>query len=75
MIHPILINLKGDEMKIIKVDNFDRETKDDRLICENVNKFYGEKIVNFLNDTESGDNSPNFYRLVEDDHQLFKFEP
>ncbi len=62
-------------MKIICKDNFDRESVNDQLVCENVNKFYGEMIVDFLNDRFSGDHSPNFYRLVDDNYRLYLWEP
>lgn len=61
-------------MKIICVDNYDREIYDDVLIAENVHKGYGKEIVDLLN------NSPkrvdgDYFRLVDDNHKLFKFEP
>jgi hypothetical protein len=62
-------------MKIINVDNFDRESVDDKLVCENVSDYYGPYIVDFLNEKFSGDNSSNFYRLVKDDHELYVWEP
>ena len=62
-------------MKIIVVDNFDRESESDTLVAENVNKYYGEFIVDFLNDKFSGDSSSEWFRLVEDNHKLYEFEP
>ena len=62
-------------MKIINVDNMDREMYSDKLIAENVNRFYGELIVEVLNDKHSGSNSPDWYRLVSDDHELYSFRP
>jgi hypothetical protein len=62
-------------MKIVCTDNFDREIISDTLVCENINKYHGERIVEFLNENDSGNNSPNFYTLVEDDYKLYKFEP
>lgn len=62
-------------MKIVCVDNFDRETISDVLICENIAFGYGEDIVKFLNDRYSGNSSSDFYKLVSDDYKLFKFEP
>ena len=62
-------------MKIICVDNFNREIVDDKLIADNLCGFYGRDIVDFLNDKFSGDNSPDFYRLVDDDYELFTLEP
>lgn len=62
-------------MKIIRVDNFARETESDSLVAENVNDYYGPKIVKFLNDTLSGDHSSAFFRLVSDDYKLYEFHP
>jgi len=62
-------------MKIILVDNFDRERINDILIAENVNKIWGARIVKFLRDTFSNSNSSDWFRLVEDDYKLYKFEP
>ena len=62
-------------MKIICVDNFDRESKSDSLVCENVNKYMGETITEFLIEKFSGDSSTEFFRLVENDHKLYTFEP
>lgn len=62
-------------MKIIMVDNYDREAISDALIATGLNKFYGERIVGFLINTMSGGNSSSFYRLVEDDHKLYEFKP
>lgn len=60
-------------MKIIAKDNYDRETVSDRLICENIDKHIGERMVNFLN--ENGRSQFDFFVLVEDDYKLYKFEP
>lgn len=61
-------------MKIIKVDNFARETYDDVLVCENVNTFYGTFITNALNEKFSGENSEAFFKLVKEDYTLYKCE-
>ena len=61
-------------MKIICVDNYDREDHDDDLIAENVGKYYAEYIVRLLNNTEDMD-SPNYFKAVEDNYQLKKWEP
>ena len=74
-------------MKIIGVDNYDREMYGDVLVCENVkNDYYANKIVDVLNygrklsDDERNDisfiNSINlisdtFYKIVDDDYELF----
>jgi hypothetical protein len=62
-------------MKIICVDNFDREAYSDSLICTNICKIYGEYLVNCLNNKYGGEQSPDYFKLVEDDYKLYKFEP
>jgi hypothetical protein len=62
------------KMKIICVDNYSRDTIDDVLVCENVNEYYGKFLVDQLNARLSGEHSPDFYRLVENDHKLYKYE-
>lgn len=64
-------------MKIIKVDNFGGEdpNSDDVLVAENVHKYYGPKIVGWLNEKYSGDYSPDYFRLEEDNYKLRKFDP
>ena len=62
-------------MKIIAVDNFDREYISDRLVAESVPPTYAEEIVEFLNSRYSGDHAQVFFKAVADDHKLFKFEP
>ncbi|QJI52425.1 hypothetical protein [Psychrobacillus phage Perkons] len=61
-------------MKVICVDNYDRDTHDDKLVCENVNEFYAKKITDFLNEKFSGDSSDDYFKAVDDDHKLYKYE-
>ena len=60
--------------KIIGVSNFDLDNVNDILIADNLNKYYGEKILKFLFDT-MGDNDKYFPRLVEQDYELYVWEP
>jgi hypothetical protein len=62
-------------MKIIQVDNFDREIVSDILIAENVPEHFAELIVTYLNNTLSGPCSLDYYKRVPDDYKLYKFEP
>lgn len=64
-------------MKIIGVDNFDRETKDDFLVAEGINSTEMAKVMcKALNDKYcSRNNDPIFYRVVENDYKLRTFEP
>ena len=61
-------------MKIVSTSNFDNETYCEWLVCEHVNEHYGEKIVALLNHTE-GQYSPDYFRLKEDDYELYKWRP
>lgn len=58
-------------MKIIAVDNYDRESVSDILVCGNVHKYYGEDIVKILNEKPWN----TFFKLVSDEEKLYKFEP
>lgn len=62
-------------MKIIAKDNFNRETVSDYIVCENVNHYYGNKILEFLKDKFESPGSDKVFHLVEDNHKLYKFEP
>lgn len=57
-------------MKIVCIDNFDRNDIPDVLICENVNKHIGTYLTEYLNDTFSGSTSLNYYQLKEDSYKL-----
>ena len=58
-------------MKIIAIDDYDRENVSDLLVCENVHEYFGEDIVKLLN-TKPGQ---NFFKLVSNDAKLYKVEP
>ena len=61
-------------MKIICVDNFGKESKSDSLVCENVNLYMGNIIVEFLIEKFSGNRGGDFFKLVEDDYKLYIFK-
>lgn len=48
-------------MKIIGTSNYDLDTVSDILICDNVNEYFGNKIVKFLIDTECSEESTYFF--------------
>jgi len=60
-------------MKIIGVSNFNIETESDFIIAENVDFYYGEKMVNLLVE-KMGVYNDIFLKLVPDDYKLYKFE-
>ena len=61
-------------MKIICVDNFGNRAVPDTLIAENVSENYGKFIVTCLKGPHSGNSSILFFKLVDDDYKLYKFE-
>jgi hypothetical protein len=62
-------------MKIIAKDNFDRDHVSETLVAENVPSYYAPAIAGFLNERFSGNNAPNFYVAVPDNHKLYIWEP
>lgn len=62
-------------MKIVCIDNFNRDEVDDVLICENIDKHYGLMIVAYLNERLSGNESPIYFKLENDDYELYIFKP
>lgn len=62
-------------MKIIKVDNFDREHISDILVASDVPDCCANFAVFILNKELVSAHTPVFYRAVKDDHKLYKFEP
>lgn len=58
--------------KIIGMDNFDRESTADFLVCENVaNAYIGNIMVEALNNN-SGDQGQYFYKLAKADYVLWR---
>ena len=63
-------------MKIIGVDNFDRETVDDILICHDLTEQRADFIVRALNIVYcKSEHSSTYYKAVEDDYKLRSFIP
>lgn len=62
-------------MKIIITDDFDRDHVPDRLIAENVNRYYANCIIEALNNRFGGEKSRNFFKVVEDTYKLHVFKP
>lgn len=60
-------------MKIVKVDNYDRESINDELVAENIQQqVLGERMVSALN-AHPFRNKDDYYRLVTDDYKLKVF--
>lgn len=62
-------------MKLIAVDNFDRDTYDDVLVCENI-AFHdcAEAMCEALNTRCAGNYSETFYKVVDDDYVLREYD-
>lgn len=63
-----------EKFKIIGVDNYDRETRSDTFVADNVSEYYAKRIVDLLNKS-AGTHSETFYKYVPLDHKLFVWEP
>jgi len=59
--------------KIIGVSNFNLDTVNDILICDNMSKYYGEKIVKLL-ENDVHDSDTYYPKLVKQDYKLYKFQ-
>jgi hypothetical protein len=59
-------------MKIIRTDNYDRDSRSDKLIAENIAEFYAREIVAFLNEKVAS--HEDFFKAVPDDYKLYTFE-
>jgi hypothetical protein len=63
-------------MKIVAVDNFNRDEVSDVLIAENVHEAYAEKICEFLNSEFCNSRySPRFFKVKPDTYKLYIWEP
>ena len=62
-------------MKIIKVSNFNNESVSDELIAENVFQGYVKVMADALNEEYSWDKSLDYFRIVDDDYELYTFKP
>jgi hypothetical protein len=62
-------------MKIVKVDNHNRESYNypDKLICENIDAEHGLILVSHLNTINKDHNY--FYKLVFDNYILQNYDP
>jgi len=62
-------------MKVIAVDNFDRENVSDVLIFEGLSPVDAKKMADNLNEKFGGDSAPRFYKAVPDRAPLYEFKP
>ncbi len=61
-------------MKILQVDNLDREGHDEVVVASNVPDKLAREIAIMLNEKYSGA-SEHFYRAVADDYVPYKWAP
>lgn len=61
-------------MKIIRVDNFSRDSVSDLLVAVDVHKYYGSVIVELLN-KRAGENGSHYFKVVPDDYVLYEYDP
>lgn len=61
-------------MKIIYADNIPTDISSERLWLENVPEDVGQRVCDKLNE-HLGDHQGPFYRMVEDHHKLYVWEP
>lgn len=58
-------------MKIIIVDNYDREGVADVLVAEKVDPYWGEKMVDTMNYNRT-DYDDKYFKLVKDNYDLWR---
>lgn len=64
------------KFKIIGTSNFDNERVDDALICENISdKKLGDIILQAVKDARESNSSTYYYKLVDQEKELYVFEP
>lgn len=63
-------------MKIVQVDNFNRENISEVLIASNIkDQGYAECMCRALNASYSGESSSAYFKVFTDDYTLYRFEP
>ncbi len=58
-------------MKIVTKDNFNRDLFTEKVIAENVNKYFGEELIQCWNDKYWRGDSDFYLQLVEDDYECY----
>lgn len=63
-------------MKLIRISNYQNEMINDKLIADNIPDDcikLAECMRDALNEKYSGENATYFFRLEDDDYELYKF--
>jgi len=58
-------------MKIVCVDNFNRDHIGDTLVCENVSLNYALVIVDILNEKFGGEHSSDHFVIKSESYELY----
>ena len=66
--------INNEKYKIIGKSNFNYDNVSDTLICDDLSKYYGEKILKFLRD-DMGDNDTYYPKLVDQNYVLYEWKP
>lgn len=62
-------------MKIVQIDNYARENRNERLVAENIqNEEDGEAMVRGLCFNNPHRSTDDWYKLVVDDYVLYEFK-
>jgi hypothetical protein len=61
--------------RVVKVDNFDRETIDDKLVCDGLTQDEAKAQADKLNADEGGEDSPAFFKAVDANYKLREYDP
>jgi hypothetical protein len=61
-------------MKIIGVSNFGLDNVSDILIASNLNSYYGKLIIDLL-EINADERDTYYPKLVEDDYELYEWQP
>ena len=65
--------LNKQKYKIIGKSNFNYDNVSDILIADNMSKYYGEKILKFLEE-DTHEYDTYYPKLVKQDYKLYKYE-
>lgn len=66
--------MKQKKYKIIGISNFDLDNVSDILIADNLNHYYGNLIVRYLQDITRDDDT-YYPKIVDQNYELYKWEP
>ena len=62
-------------MKIIAKSNFDDESFSEYTICEKLSDHWADIIWSYISDKYTTASSEEYFKIVPDDYELYKFDP